>query len=74
MALIANGPAIKALREAHGWNGTKFAKAVKISHAHLSNIEASKRRASAPVLRAIADTLGVPLAAITNGHSLEEVA
>lgn len=74
MAQTPNGAAIRALRESHGWTGVKFARAVGISHPHLFNIEAGNRRASPPVLRKIADVLGVPLAAITSDRPVEEIA
>jgi transcriptional regulator with XRE-family HTH domain len=73
--LVQNGAAIKALREANGWKVGKFATAVMISSAYLSNIEAERKNASPAVLRRIADTLGVPLAAIKNGgYTVDEVA
>ena len=74
MALTANGAAIKALRQAYGWRGTKFAAACGISHGHLFNVENGAKQASPELLRRIADTLGIPLAAITSDRSVEEVA
>lgn len=72
---LPNGPAIKAIREAKGWKGVRLASAVGISRFHLSNIENKRGRyASVEVLRKIADTLGVPLAAITSDFSVEEIA
>jgi transcriptional regulator with XRE-family HTH domain len=72
---LPNGPAIKAIREAKGWKGVRLASAVGISRFHLSNIEnESGKKASVEVLRKIADTLGVPLAAITSAFSVEEIA
>jgi transcriptional regulator with XRE-family HTH domain len=62
--LIANGDAIRAIRQAMGWRLTKFAAAIDISHSFLANIEAGRRQASADTLRRIADTLHVPLTAI----------
>jgi transcriptional regulator with XRE-family HTH domain len=74
-SIVQNGEAIKALREANGWRLSKFATAVMISHGALSNIEANRRNASPEVLRRIADTLGVPLAAIkNNGFTVDQVA
>lgn len=74
MAPTANGSAIKALRLAYGWRGTKFAAACGISHPHLFNVEKGTKQASPELLRRIADTLGVPLAAITSGYAVEDVA
>lgn len=74
MSPVANGAAIKALREAYGWKGTKFAQACEISHSHLFNIEQGKRQPSPEVLRRIADKLGVPLAAIRGNNDLQDVA
>lgn len=73
MAMTANGAAIEALRKSLGWSGVKFAAAVGISHPHLFNIERGKRQASPPVLRKIADVLGVPLAAVTSTRPVEEI-
>lgn len=64
---LPNGAAIKAIRQAKGWKGVTLASAVGISHGHLFNIESCRgKKASDEVLRRIADTLDVPLAAITN--------
>ncbi len=69
-----NGAAIKALREAYGWQAKKFAAAVGISAPYYSRIESGDRQASPAVLRAIADTLGVPLAAIVGGRRPSDIA
>lgn len=74
MHLAANGAAIRALREAHGWRVSKFAVAVGISHSYLCNIEAGRKKAGPDVIRRIADTLDVPLAAVTSGYRSEDVA
>jgi transcriptional regulator with XRE-family HTH domain len=68
------GATIRALREAHGWALGKFAVAVGTTHPHLSNIEAGRKRCTPSMARRIADTLGVPLAAITTTFTVEEVA
>jgi transcriptional regulator with XRE-family HTH domain len=73
--VAVNGTAIKALRQKDGWNSGKFAAAAGISTAHLSNVEAGrKRRVSPAAARRIADALGVPLLAITHGLPPEQVA
>lgn len=69
-----NGPAIRALREAYGWKAYKFANAVGIDPGYLCNIEAGRRQASPTIIRRIATTLGVPLAAISGNYVLEDVA
>ena len=69
-----NGSAIKALRERSGWKVGKFATAVGISSSYLSNIEAGRKKASPDVIRKIADTLDVPLAAVITGHDVSDVA
>lgn len=70
----ANGAAIKALREAYGWTGPKFAAALGITHGHLYNVEnRANRGPSAELARKIADTLGVPLAAITSDFAVEDI-
>ena len=68
-----NGEAVKALREAYGWSGTHFAHAIDISPGHLSNLECGTRTVSPTVARKIADTLGVPLAAITSTYPLDQI-
>lgn len=71
---VRTGATIKALREAYGWKLGKFSVAVGTTHPHLSNIEAGRKRCTPEMARRIADTLGVPLAAITTSYSVEEVA
>lgn len=71
---VRTGATIKALREAYGWKLGKFAVAVGTTHPHLSNIEAGRKRCTPEMARRIADTLGVPLAAITTSYSVDEVA
>lgn len=68
------GATIKALREAYGWKLGKFAVAVGTTHPHLSNIESGRKRCTPEMARRIADTLGVPLAAITTTYAVEQVA
>lgn len=68
------GATIKALRESYGWALGKFAVAVGTTHPHLSNIEAGRKRCTPEMARRIADTLGVPLAAITTARPVEDVA
>lgn len=68
------GATVKALREAYGWQLGKLAVAVGTTHPHLSNIEAGRKRCTPAMARRIADTLGVPLAAITTSRPVEEVA
>lgn len=69
-----NGAAIKALRIAYGWKTDPFAAKVGISTPYLVNIEAGRKPGSPDVLRKIAETLNVPLAAITSGYDDGEVA
>lgn len=68
------GATIKALREAYGWQLGKFATAVGTTHPHMSNIEAGRKRCTPAMARKIAQTLGVPLAAITTARPVSEVA
>jgi transcriptional regulator with XRE-family HTH domain len=72
----SNGPAIRAIREAQGWKGVTFAKAVGISHGHLFNIENPERNkhASPATLRKMADVLDVPLAALCSDYTVEQIA
>lgn len=71
---VRTGATIKALREAYGWKLGKFAVAVGTTHPHLSNIESGRKRCTPEMARKVADTLGVPLAAITTHYAVEEVA
>lgn len=68
------GATVKALREAYGWRLGKFAVAIEVSHSYLANIEAGRRSLPADLARRIAQTLGVPLAAITTEFEAERVA
>lgn len=67
------GATVKALREAHGWALGKFAVAVGLTHGHLANIEAGRKRLTPERARLIADTLKVPLAAIITDFDVEDV-
>lgn len=68
------GATVRALREAYGWKLSKFAVAIETTHGHLANIEAGRKRLTPVMARRVADTLGVPLAAITTAYSIEDVA
>lgn len=68
------GATVKALREAYGWKLGKFAVAVGTTHPHLSNIESGRKRCTPDMARRIADTLGIPLAAITTTYDVDQVA
>lgn len=59
------GATIKALREAHGLSGTELARLIGVSQQLVSFIERGERHATPAVCRAVADKLGIPLAAIT---------
>lgn len=59
-----NRHALRALRERSGISVTALAEAAGIKQAHLSNIEAGRRRASAEVVIALAKALKVDLLAI----------
>lgn len=71
---IRVGATVKALREAYGWKLGKFAVAVGTTHPHMSNIESGRKRLTHEMARRIADTLGIPLAAITTSTPVDEVA
>ena len=62
----SNGAAIKALREATGLGLRDLARATNRDPGFISRLERGEREASPPTLRAIADALRVPLAAITS--------
>lgn len=66
----ALGGAIRAIREAKavtdpGFRGSTFAIRCGMSHAHLCNIEASRKAAPEPVIDRIAAALGVSVDAIS---------
>lgn len=69
-----NGAALRALREAYGWKGSKFAVAVGISHGYLVNIEKGIRKPNVETVRKMAETLGVPLAVLTGVYPESDVA
>lgn len=62
---IRVGATIKALREAHGLSITELAGLIGVSRQLIGLIESGTRHATPAVCRAIADKLGIPLAAIT---------
>lgn len=59
------GATIRALRKAHGLSPSELARAVGKSEQLIGFIERGQRRATPEVCRKIADTLRIPLAAIT---------
>jgi len=61
---VANGPAIRAIREARGVRLGILARDCAVSSSYLSNIEAGRKNASPALLRKIADRLQCPLDAI----------
>ncbi|WP_231896920.1 helix-turn-helix domain-containing protein [Mycobacteroides stephanolepidis] len=78
MALVDDpvrvGATVRALRESNGWALGKFSSVIGMSHGHLANIEAGRKRCTPEMARKIADVLGVPLAAITTGIAPEVIA
>jgi len=70
MERTVNGAAVRALREAIGISGRDFAARVSISSGYLSQVEAGAKRPSPVLARRIADTLGVPLDAVTHLSAL----
>jgi transcriptional regulator with XRE-family HTH domain len=56
-----NGELIRELRINLGHSGADFALACKISPQHASDIELGKKAVSPPVLKRIADVLGVDI-------------
>jgi len=59
------GATIRALREAHGLNMAQLAALIGLSRPYVNNVELGIKRASPRMCRSVADTLGVPLAALT---------
>lgn len=54
------GEAIKRLRSAAGWSQKDFAGQLDISPSYLSLIEANRREPTIPLLRRMAEEIGVP--------------
>lgn len=59
-----NPAALRAIRERSGFSVTGLAEAAGIRQAHLSNIEAGRRKASPEVIKSLAVALKVDLPAI----------
>ncbi len=62
----ANGPALKAIRQAQGWSLTTLGRAVGLSRSQVCRIESQRNGTSEERMRRIADALRVPMAAITS--------
>lgn len=62
---VANHEAIRAIREAMGYNTTQFAALVGISQPYMSRIETGECPGTPRVWRGIAEALHVPVGAIT---------
>jgi transcriptional regulator with XRE-family HTH domain len=62
---IRVGATIQALRRAYGLTQFELGRAIGKSQQLIGLIESGERRATPAVCKKIADTLGVPLAAIT---------
>lgn len=63
--ITVNGHAVRALRDALGYDIPTFAKAVGVSVPFMSRIERNKRQPSPMVRARMVAVLGVPLNAIT---------
>lgn len=59
-----NPAALRVIRQRSGYTVTSLAKATGIGQAHLSNIEAGRRKASPEVIVQLAAELSVPIPAI----------
>lgn len=62
--VVINPAALRAIRERSGMSVTSCAAAAGIGQAHLSNIEAGRRKAGPDVIVRLADALKVELPAI----------
>lgn len=63
--MTSNGDAIAAIRERTGLTKTQLAAATGIDRTHLGRIEKGQRNGTPAQLVKIAETLGVPITAIT---------
>jgi transcriptional regulator with XRE-family HTH domain len=64
MATRINGEALRAIRERTGLTVSELARKGGVSQPHLSNIELGRRGGRPPIIRALADALGVPVGAL----------
>lgn len=61
-----NGAALTAIREGQGFNKTQLAVQAEISLPYLRDLESGRRKGRNPaVVKALAEALNVPMAAIT---------
>ncbi len=63
MATI-NRAALRAIRERSGLTVSELARLSGVSQPHISNIESGVRGARAPIIKALADALEVPMLAL----------
>ncbi|MEV8510845.1 helix-turn-helix transcriptional regulator [Dactylosporangium sp. NPDC051484] len=63
--LSTDGRALRAIRQAKGWDLRGFASHVDISESHLGNAECGRRDLTPPKLKRVADALGVNVTDIT---------
>ena len=69
--MTINGAALKAIREAQGWNVTRLATESELSHSYIRDLELGRRKGRNPaVAKALAAALNVPTAAITTSTAL----
>lgn len=59
------GGAVRRIREAHDWKLDPIASKAGISKGYLCNIEANRKTPTLPVMRALAQALGVDIDDIT---------
>lgn len=71
---LQNGTAIRAIRQSAGRTQVDIAAAAGIDQSYLSLVESEKRTASADVIKAIADALGVPAEILHRPNHEQQVA
>jgi transcriptional regulator with XRE-family HTH domain len=72
--LVANGAAIRTIRQLKGWSLREFAGRCRISESHLGNVENDRRDLSPASLLRVAAALQVPISAITTSGELKQQA
>ena len=63
-AIHLNPAVLRALRERSGLTVSELARQSGVSQPHISNLELGRRGARPPIIKALADALGVPVMAL----------
>jgi transcriptional regulator with XRE-family HTH domain len=72
--MVRQGATLRTFREMRGLKVGELANALGISYAYLSNIEAGRKRLTAPLVAKVAGALAVPQASIVRPDAFEDIA